>query len=39
MPWTSEHTKWLIDTVERLKTVDGEEVEVQEVKHQDEGYS
>ena len=23
MPWTSEHTKWLVDTGERLKTADG----------------
>ena len=25
MPWTSEHTKWLVDTGERLKTADGKE--------------
>ena len=30
MPWTSEHTKWLVDTGERLKTADGKEVEVWE---------
>ena len=23
MPWTSQYTKWLVDTSERLKTVDG----------------
>ena len=34
MPWTSEHTKWLIDTGERLKTADGKEVEVWEFQHQ-----
>ncbi|WP_265422343.1 Hachiman antiphage defense system protein HamA [Aeromonas salmonicida] len=34
MPWTSEHTKWLIDTGERLKTVDGKDVEVWEFRHQ-----
>jgi len=33
MPWTSEHTKWLIDTGERLKTADGKEVEVWEFRH------
>ena len=27
MPWTSEHTKWLIDTGERLKIADGKEVD------------
>lgn len=26
MPWTSEHTKWLIETGERLKTADDKEV-------------
>ena len=36
MPWTSEHTKWLIDTGERLKTADGKEVEVWEFQHQDD---
>ena len=34
MPWTSEHTKWLIDTGERLKTADGKEVEVWEFRHE-----
>ena len=33
-PWTSEHTKWLIDTGERLKTADGKEVEVWEFRHE-----
>lgn len=33
MPWTSEHVKWLVDTGERLKTVDGKEVEVWECRH------
>lgn len=32
-PWTSEHTKWLVDTGERLKTADGKEVEVWEFYH------
>lgn len=36
MPWTSEHTKWLVDTGERLKTADGKEVEVWEFQHQDD---
>ena len=31
--WTSEHTKWLVDTGERLKTDDGKEVEVWEFQH------
>jgi hypothetical protein len=34
MPWTSEHTKWLIDTGERLKTADGKEIEVWEFRHE-----
>jgi hypothetical protein len=34
MPWTSEHTKWLVDTGERLKTTDGKEVEVWEFRHE-----
>lgn len=33
MPWTSEHTKWLVDTGERLKTTDGKDVEVWEFRH------
>jgi len=33
MPWTSEHTKWLVDTGERLKTADGKDVEVWEFCH------
>ena len=36
MPWTSEHTKWLIDTGERLKTADGKEVEVWEFRHEND---
>ena len=34
MPWTSEHTKWLVDTGERLKTADGKKVEVWEFRHE-----
>ena len=34
MPWTSTHTKWLVDTGKRLKTADGKEVEVWEFHHQ-----
>lgn len=33
MPWTSEHTKWLVDTGKRLNTTDGKEVEVWEFRH------
>lgn len=33
MPWTSEHTKWLVDTGERLKTADGKDVKVWEFQH------
>ena len=33
MPWTLEHTKWLVDTGERLKTADGKDVEVWEFCH------
>lgn len=35
MPWTSEHTKWLINTCEPLKTADGKDVEIWEFQHQD----
>lgn len=34
MSWTSEHTRWLIDTGEGLKTVDGKVVEVWEFRHE-----
>ena len=34
MPWTSEHIKWLVDTGERLKTTDGKEVDVWELRHE-----
>ncbi len=34
MPWTSEHTKWLVDTGERLKTADGKEVQIFEFRHE-----
>ena len=36
MPWTSEHTKWLVDTGERMKTADGKEVEVWEFHHKND---
>lgn len=36
MPWTSEHTKWLVDTGERLKIADGKEVEVWEFRHEND---
>ena len=36
MPWTSEHTKWLVDTGERLKITDGKEVEVWEFRHRND---
>lgn len=36
MPWTSKHTKWLVDTGRRLKTADGKEVEVWEFQHQND---
>jgi len=36
MPWTSEHTKWLVDTGERLKTADGKTVEVWEFQHKND---
>lgn len=36
MPWASDHTKWFVDTGERLKTADGKEVEVWEFQHQDD---
>ena len=31
--WSSQHLKWLVDTGERLKTVDGKTVEVWELRH------
>jgi len=34
MPWTSKHTKWLVDTGERLKIADGKDVEVWEFCHE-----
>lgn len=34
MPWSSNHTKWLVDTGTRLKTIDGKGVEVWEFHHQ-----
>lgn len=33
-PWYSEHTNWLIDTGERLRTADGKDVEVWEFRHE-----
>ena len=33
MPWTSEHIKWLVDTGERLSTMDGKTVEIWEYCH------
>ena len=32
-PWTSEHIKWLVDTGERISTVDGKKVKVLELCH------
>ncbi|MPL60153.1 hypothetical protein SDC9_05709 [bioreactor metagenome] len=36
MPWTSEHTKWLVDTDQQLKTADGKDVEVWEFRHEND---
>ncbi len=36
MAWTSQHTKWLVDTGERLKTADGKVVEVWKFEHVDD---
>lgn len=36
MPWTSEHTKWLVDTDEGRKTADGKKVEVWEFRHEND---
>ncbi|MDD5610765.1 MAG: SAVED domain-containing protein [Candidatus Omnitrophica bacterium] len=33
MPWSSRHLKWLVDTGERLKTIDGKIVEIWELRH------
>ena len=33
MPWTSEHTKWLVDTGKRLMTADGKEIEIWNFNH------
>lgn len=34
MPWTNRHTNWLVDTGDRLTTLDGKEVEVWEFRHE-----
>ncbi|MCK6606307.1 MAG: DUF1837 domain-containing protein, partial [Ignavibacteriaceae bacterium] len=34
MPWTSAHTKWLINTGELLKTADGKDIQVWEFRHE-----
>lgn len=34
MPWTSKHIKWLVNTEERLTTVDGKKVEVLEFRYE-----
>ncbi|MCT8869584.1 DUF1837 domain-containing protein [Shewanella xiamenensis] len=34
MPWTSEHSRWLVDTGERLTTANGKEVEVWAFHHE-----
>jgi hypothetical protein len=36
MPWTSGHTKWLVDTGEQLTTTDGKKVEVWEFRHKND---
>lgn len=36
MPWTSAHTKWFIDTGERLTTADGKEVKIFEFQHKND---
>lgn len=36
MPWTSEHTKWFVDTGKRLKTADGTEIQVWELRHKND---
>jgi hypothetical protein len=36
MHWNLEHTKWLVDTGERLKTADGKVVEVWEFRHEND---
>ncbi len=35
-PWSSKHTKWLVNTGEKLKTSDDEEVEVWDFRHKDD---
>ena len=34
MPWTSAHLKWLVDTGERLTTIDGKTIEVWEFQYE-----
>ncbi|HAT2057347.1 TPA: Hachiman antiphage defense system protein HamA [Legionella pneumophila] len=34
MSWTSEHLKWFVDTGERLKSADGKEIEIWELRHE-----
>lgn len=36
MCFSSNHTKWLVDTAERLKTSDGKDVEIWEFRHEED---
>lgn len=36
MPWISEHIKWLVDTGVRMKTQDGKDVEIWELRHEND---
>lgn len=36
MCYSSHHIKWLVDTGERLSTMDGKEIEIWEFKHEDD---
>lgn len=38
MPWTSEHSKWLVDTGQRLHTADGKEVHIWEFRHEKDEF-
>ena len=38
MPWTSEHSKWLVDTGQRLHTADGKEVHIWDFRHEKDEF-
>lgn len=39
MPWSSDHTQWLIPTGETIKTIDGKEIAIWEFRHKQDDAS